>query len=96
MHRFKIENLPKKINNTFMKPDHKYPPKILFCNCSLKRHFLDSSKFAISYWGPKLWIEILSNEEKYRISSITSEKNKIKIAQYGKWTFIFLIHIFLN
>ena len=36
MHRLSIDNLPKHFNNTFKKPDHKYPTKFSICNYSLK------------------------------------------------------------
>ena len=64
MHRFKIEDLLKIFKNTFKKLDHKYPTKFSFCNYSLKKHFLSSSKFAIFYREPRLWNKILINEEK--------------------------------
>ena len=64
MHRLSIDDLPQSFNKTFKKPDHKYPTKFSICNYSLKIHSLKSSKFAVSYQRPKLWNEILSNEEK--------------------------------
>ena len=63
MHRLRIDDLPKSFNNTFKKPDQKYPTKFSICNYSMKKHSVSSSKFAISCRGPKLWNEFLSNEE---------------------------------
>ena len=51
MHRLSIDDLPKNFNNTFKKPDHKYPIKFSVCNYSLKKYSLKSSKFAVSYGG---------------------------------------------
>ena len=74
MHRFDTDDLPKIFNNTFKKPDHKYPTKFSVHNYSLKKHSLTYSKFAISYRGPKLWNEILSDEEKEIKSPILFQK----------------------
>ena len=74
MHRLSIDNLPKTFNNTFKKPDHKYPTKFLICSYSLKKHFLKSSKFAVSYRGPKLWNLSLCNKEKKIESQILFQK----------------------
>ena len=54
MHKLSIDDLPKHFNNTFKKPDHKYPTKFSICNYSLKKHSLKGSKFAVFYRGPKL------------------------------------------
>ena len=74
MHKFKIEDLPKTFKNTFKKLTHKYPAVFSFCIYNLKKHFLNSSKFAIFYRGPKLWNEILSNEEKKIESQVLFQK----------------------
>ena len=55
MLRLSIDDLPKNFNNTLKKPDQKYSTKFSICNCSLKKHSLKSSKFAVSYRGPQLW-----------------------------------------
>ena len=73
MRRLSLDDLPKHFN-TFKKPDHKYPTKFSICNYSLKKHSLKSSKFAVSYRGPKLWNEFLSNEEKKIESQILFQK----------------------
>ena len=77
MHRLSIDDLPKNFNNTFKKPDHKYPTKFSICNYSLKKHILKSSSFAVSYQGLKLWDEFHSNEEKKIESQILFQK-KVK------------------
>ena len=64
MHKFIHGSLSRIFNNTFKKPDHKYPTKFSISNYSLKKHSLKSSEFSISYRGPKLWNAILSDEEK--------------------------------
>ena len=48
--------------------------KLSICNYSLKKHSLKSSKFAVSYQGPKLWNECLSNQEKKTESQILFQK----------------------
>ena len=73
-HRLNINDLPKNFNNTFKKPDHKYLTKFSICDYSLKKHSLKSSKFAVSYRGPKLWNEFLSNEGKKIESQILFQK----------------------
>ena len=75
-----IDDLPKHFSNTFKKPDHKYPTKFSICSYSLKKHSLKSSKFAVSFEGPKLWNEFLSNEEKKIESQILfQERLKSKL-----------------
>ena len=64
MLRLSIDDLPKHFNKIFKKPDYKYPTKFSTCNYSLKKYFLDSSMFAVSYRGSTLWNKFLSNEEK--------------------------------
>ena len=74
MHRLSIDNLPKNFNNTFKKPGHKYSTKFSICDYSLKKHSLKSSKFAVSYRGPELWNEFLSNKENKIESQILFQK----------------------
>ena len=74
MHRLSVDDLLKNFNNTFEKPDHKYQTKFSICNNSLKKHFLKSSNSAVSFRGPKLWNEFLSNEEKKIKSQILFQK----------------------
>ena len=84
MHKLSIDNLPKNFNNTFKKADHKYPTKFSICNYSLKKHSLKSSKCAVSYRGPKLWNEFLSNKEKTIESQILFQKRvKSKLLDMG-------------
>ena len=80
MHRLSFDDLPKNFNNTFKKPDHKYPTKFSIYNYSFKKHSLKSSKVAVSYQGPKLWNEFLSSEEKKIESQILFQKRvKLKL-----------------
>ena len=51
-------------NNLIKKLVHKYPKKFSKNNFSLKSFFLNGSKFCISFWGPKVWNDFLTNEEK--------------------------------
>ena len=50
-----------KPNNLIKKPVHKYPTKLQF---SLKSFLVNSSKYFISFRGPKVWNDFLTNEEK--------------------------------
>ena len=77
MHRLSIDYLPKHFSNTFKQPDHKYPTKFSICNYSLKKHSLKSSKFAVSYRGPKLRNEFFSNKEN-KIESRTQFQKRVK------------------
>ena len=74
MLRLSIDDLPKHFNKIFKKPDYKYSTKFSICNYSLKKYFLDSSKFAVSYRGSTLWNKFLSNEEKKIESQILFQK----------------------
>ena len=74
MHRLSIDDLPKHFSNTFKQPDHKYPTKFSICNYRLKKHSWKSSKFAVSYRGPKLQNEFVSNKEKKIESRIQFQK----------------------
>ena len=72
--RLSIDDLPKYFNKIFKKPNQKYPTKFSICNYSLKKYFLDSTKFAVSYRGSTLWNKFLSNEEKKIESQILFQK----------------------
>ena len=92
VHKLSIDDLQKSFNNTFKKPDHKYPTKFPICNYSLKKHPLKSSKFAVSYRGPKLWNEFISNEEKKIESQILFQKRlESKLLDMGNWEMNFHI-----
>ena len=85
MLRLSIDDLKKtlkiifKIYNTFKKPVHQYPTKFSISKYSLKKHSLKSSKFAVSYGGPKLWNEFLNNEEKKIESQYFKKRVKSKL-----------------
>ena len=51
-------------NNLIKKPIHKYPTKFSKNSFSLKTFFLNDSKYCISFRGPKVWNDFLTNEEK--------------------------------
>ena len=51
-------------NNLMKKPIHKYPTKFSKNSFSLKTFFLNGSKYRISFRGPKVWNDFLTNEEK--------------------------------
>ena len=65
MYNLSKNETPAVFNNLIKKPVNKYP-KIIFSenNFSLKSFFLNGSKFCISFQGPKVWNDFLTNEEK--------------------------------
>ena len=54
-------NIAPLIFNMFKKPSHKYPTNFSRNNFSLKKCSLNSTKYSISFRGPKLWNEFLNN-----------------------------------
>ena len=61
----------------FKKPSHKYPTNFSHNNFSLKKRSLNSTKYSISFRGPKLWNEFLNTDEK-QISSYNLFSRKVK------------------
>ena len=61
----------------FKKPSHKYSTNFSHINFSLKKCSLNSTKYPISFRGPKLWNEFLNTDEK-QISSYSLISRKIK------------------
>ena len=55
---------PAVFSNLIKKPVNKYPKNCSENNFSLKSSFLIGSKFCISFQGPKVWNDFLTNEEK--------------------------------
>ena len=64
-------------NDMFKKPSHKYPRNFSLNNFSLKKCSLNSTKYSISFRGPKLWNEFLNTDEK-QISSYNLFSRKVK------------------
>ena len=52
------------IFNNLIKKQNKYPTKFSKNSFSLKTFFLNGSKYCISFRGPKVWNDVLKNEEK--------------------------------
>ena len=59
-----MKQAPVVFNNLIKKPAHKYPTKFSKNNFSLESFFLNGSKFCISFRGPIVWNDFLTNEEK--------------------------------
>ena len=76
---YKVNNnvAPIAFHEIFTKPSHNYPTKFSCKSFSLKKCSLNSTKYSISFRGPKLWDEFLNNEEKQIRSYIVFSK-KIK------------------
>ena len=70
-------NVASVIFNMFKKPSQKYPKNFSHNNFSLKKCSLNSTKYSISFRGPKLWNEFLNTDEKL-ISSYNLFSRKIK------------------
>ena len=77
MHRIKMGNIPEVFHETTKKPNHKYPATFSNLNCSIKKYFLQSTKYSVSYRGPTLWNTILDKRDK-EIDSHLIFKKKIK------------------
>ena len=64
MHKFNNQETPRIFNDLIKKLVHKYPTNFSKSNFCLKNVSLNSTKYSISFRGPKLWNEILHKEEK--------------------------------
>ena len=64
MNNFNKNETPKMFDNLIKKPIHKYPTKFSKNSFSLKTFFLNGSKYCISFRGPKVWNDFLTNAEK--------------------------------
>ena len=78
MHKVSNNVTPLIFNDMFKKPSHKYPTNFSHNNFSLKKCSLNSTKYSISFRGPKLWNEFLNTDEK-QISSYNLFLKKIKL-----------------
>ena len=77
MHKFNNQETPRIFNDLINKPVHKYPTNFSKSNFRLKNVSLNSTKYSISFRGPKLWNEILHKEEK-ELESYSLLQNIIK------------------
>ena len=77
MHKVSNNVAPLIFNDMFKKPSHKYPTNFSHNNFSLKKCSFNSTKYSISFRGPKLWNEFLNTDEKL-ISSYNLFSRKIK------------------
>ena len=77
MHKVSNNVAPLIFNGMFKKPSHKYPTNFSHNNFSLKKCSLNSTKYSISFRGPKLWNEFLNTDEK-QISSYNLFSRKVK------------------
>ena len=65
MHKVNSQETPRIFNDLIKKkPVHKYPINFSKSNFSLKNVSLNSTKYSISFHGPKLWNEILHKEKR--------------------------------
>ena len=55
MYKLNTNQLPSIFNDLIKKPEHKYPTKFSKICFSLKAFSLKTTKYAISYRGPKIW-----------------------------------------
>ena len=63
MYKLNTNQAPSIFNDLIKKPEHKYPTKFSKICFSLKA-FLKTTKYAISYRGPKIWNDFLTKSEK--------------------------------
>ena len=76
MHKFNNQETPRIFNDLIKKLVHKYPTNFLKLNFCLKNVSLNTTKYSVSFRGPKLWNEILHKEEK-ELESYSLIQNKI-------------------
>ena len=77
MHKVNNNVAPIAFHEIFTNPSHNYPTNFSYNSFSLKKCSLNSTKYSISFRGPKLWNDFLNNEEK-QIRSYTVFSKKIK------------------
>ena len=64
MYRQRNSDRSATFNDIVKKLEHKYPQKLSNLNYTFRKYSFTSSRFSISFRGPKLSNEILSKEEK--------------------------------
>ena len=64
MYKFNNKQTPRIFHDLIEKPAHQYPSQFLKTDFSLKKFSLSTTKYSISYGGPKIWNDFLTNEEK--------------------------------
>ena len=64
MYKLKKNKAPLTFNELIKKPFHKYPTKFSENCFSVKAISLKSTKYCISFRGPKIWNKFLKKEEK--------------------------------
>jgi len=74
MHRFNNDETPKVFNDIIKRPEHRYPTSFSGLNFTLKPYSLNSTKYSISFRGPKLWNDIPNKQEKEIKSSLLFQK----------------------
>ena len=92
MHKVSNNVAPLIFNDMFKKPSHKYPTNFSRNNFSLKKCSLISTKYSISFRGPKLWNEFLNTDEKqissYKLFSRKAKSKLIDIENEQKKVFL--------
>ena len=80
MYKFNNKQTPRIFHDLTEKPVHQYPNQFSKTNFSLKRFLLSTTKYSISYRGPKIWNDFLTNEEKeMQSNSLFLSKIKSKL-----------------
>ena len=64
MCKLNTNEVPSVFNVLIKKPEHKYPTKFSKICFSLKAFSLKTTKYVISYRGPKIWNDFLIKSEK--------------------------------
>ena len=77
LRKFNSQETARIFNDMIKKPVHKYPTYFSKSNFCLKFFSLNSTKYSISFRGPKLWNEILYKEEK-ELESYSLFQNTLK------------------
>ena len=84
MYKFNKNKAPLKFNELIKNPFHKYPTKFSKNCFSLKAISLKSTKYCISFRGPKIWNKFLTKEERnynrFQFSKKLSTQNYWKVS----------------
>ena len=57
-------NIPEVFHETIKRPNHKYPTTFSNLNYNIKKYFLKSIKYSVSYRRPTLWNTTLDKRDK--------------------------------
>ena len=95
MYKLNTNQVPSIFNDLIKKPEHKYPTKFSKICFSLKASSLKTTKYAISYRGPKIWNDFLTKSEK-ELPSLSVFKKKLSTPNCFKMNMSLIFSNFLK